>query len=119
MKASGRLRHCFHGEYSAIVALEFDSKEDARAARPSLGDDWKVSTQHPGVLRWEGNSEALKALKILLARFGYETRPCGWNHCKDQCQRAEVDSLAHSIDVGPSFTVDVPPGVPEEQASLF
>ncbi len=120
MKANGRLRHCFHGTYVAIVVLQFESPDHATSALGTLRSAWKVSDKNPSVLRWEGSSEELDAMKTSLARYDVQISPCGWDHCgKKQCADQPIDSLAHSIDYGPGFTVDVPPSVPIEQASLF
>jgi hypothetical protein len=118
MKAKGRLRHCFFGDYSAVVALDYGSQENSLAALPTLGEGWKPG-KNVACLVWQGDSKALEALKEKLKAYSLAIDPCGWKHCKGQCKGAEIDSLAHSVDVGPAFTVDILPGVPKEQGVLF
>jgi hypothetical protein len=105
MKAHGQLRHHFHGEYSATIAVQFESAEHADQALSKLGDGWKVGDKASNALIWFGNSEALKKCKEILVGYGADEK--------------KIDSCAKSIDYGEPFDIDVPAGIPKEQASLF
>lgn len=101
VKAKGILRHRFWGEYSAAIALEFASEEDARAALVVL-KDWAPGAKSPNVLVWTGNSEALDVCKETLTKYGADP--------------SKIDSCAKSIDYGEWFEVTIP--VKDESASL-
>ncbi len=105
VKARGRLMHQFHGTYTAVVGLVFDTPEDAHAAHTRLGDTWVPSHGNPKALVWQGGDESLEQVKQALAHATID--PCGWKHCRGQCKRAPIDSIAHSVDYGPSFTVEL------------
>ncbi len=91
-RADGRLRHCFFGEYSAVIALGFDSEAQAAAALPQLGAGWKAGTK-PKALIWRGEREALEICKARLVSFGADGDA--------------IDSIAHSIDYGDRFSVEI------------
>lgn len=123
LHAEGQLRHRFWGEYSTLIGLTFDNEQEAAAAHRALGVDWKpVSVQGSLTgLVWQGSSSALDAVKELLReRYNLTIAPCGFRHCTTQCKNASIDSVAHSIDYGPAFTLEIPveEEVPE-QLSLF
>jgi hypothetical protein len=122
--AKGALRHRFHGDYSAVVALSFESATDADAAHRVLGAPWKRSERSPlpliyGLV-WVGDSAALAVLKVALTVAGIELTidPCGYGHCKDKCKGAEIDGLAHSIDYGPRFTLTIECSDPNQVSLL-
>lgn len=97
VRARGRLRHRFWGEYSAVIALEFGSVEQARAALPVLAESepWHLSRE-PRCLVAVVNRTALDRIKLQLWRFGADEKA--------------IDSCRTSIDYGEPFTVDVPVG---------
>jgi hypothetical protein len=102
-KASGRLRHCFFGTYSAIIALSFEDAYQAAQALPKLGKDWKVGEKSEKSLVWSGNSKELKAVKEVLGSFGADVE--------------KIDSIKKSIDFGEAFEVAIEI-VPEEQLAF-
>ena len=105
-KASGRLRHRFWGDYSAVIALDFGNEENAKACLPLLGDGWKPGEKHPSALVWVGDSEALEKCKEVLGSFGADVK--------------KIDSIAKSIDYGEPFEVSIPmPMDQSKQTSLF
>lgn len=95
VRARGRLRHRFHGEYSAAMALEFESQADAVAALGVLGVPWTKSPA-PTVLLAVVDSATLNLEKTRLGSMGADEKA--------------IDSVAHSVDYGDPFTVDVPVG---------
>jgi len=114
----GKLRHCFFGTYSAVVALAFDSPEHARDALRTLGGAWKEGERSPSALVWSGDRAELDALKLQFTRWNLTISPCGRSHCRNQCKGESIDSVAHSIDHGPTFRLTIPT-VPAEQQILF
>jgi len=103
-KANGLLRHCFFGTYSAVIALGFETEYEAKTALPQLGEGWKIGEASPKALRWQGDSDALEAVKKVLGKFGADV--------------SKIDSCAKSIDYGENFTVELEI-VPETQLSLL
>jgi hypothetical protein len=89
-KADGRLRHHFHGTYSATIILQFPSGPAAALALPKLGAGWETARNHPEALVWSGESAALESVKAILGSFGADTR--------------KIDSCAKSLDYGEPFT---------------
>lgn len=118
VKAVGKLRHAFHGEYFAALGLEFSTEQHAHLALKTLGPDWKLGQKQPKALIWVGGGDKLSELKERLKGFGITIRPCGMKRCRGQCKKAEIDSLAHSIDYGPWFEVQIPVEDPN-QATLL
>lgn len=118
VKATGRLRHHFWGEYHATIVLAFDDEGGATDALRVLGDGWERGKSSRTALVWFGNGEAFERVRLALQTFGFKVPPCGRNACREQCERASIDSVAHSIDLGPEFTVEIPT-VAHEQVSLF
>lgn len=112
VKAEGRLRHCFHGEYSAMVALLFQDERKATDALSVLGSAWKRSPQLPNALLGTLTKVQLDAFKW---RFSPKAHPCGRKSCKSGCRSVEIDSLAHSIDYGPTFDVTI--AIPQQFSS--
>jgi hypothetical protein len=98
------LRHRFHGEYSAVIGLEFTSEAHARDAIRYLGPGWKVGEERHNILIWSGNNDQLQEVTKVLVFFGAEEK--------------KIASVAKSIDYGEPFqvTLDV---IPQEQQSLF
>lgn len=109
MIAKGLLRHRFHGTYSAIVLLAFETPEAASAAHPVLGALFEVTSQ-PRVLCAVMTAEGLEAFKAQHAsRLAIE--PCTYRHCHPRsktpegpCKARDIDALTHSVDNGPRFT---------------
>jgi sugar phosphate isomerase/epimerase len=117
--ARGMLRHYFHGNYSATVALMFDSPEEAAAALPRLGEGWEIIAGSPATCIWQGGTDALKAVKAKFASEGFKlTVDCGLSSCKGKCRDASIDSLAHSVDFGPPFEVEIDGCIDMRQATL-
>jgi hypothetical protein len=105
-KARGQLRHRFHGEYSAVIALGFDSEADASECLPILSakvNGWEAG-KNKKALVWVGNSEELDACTHVLVSFGAEEK--------------KIASLAKSIDYGEPFDVAID-ACPCEQVSLL
>jgi hypothetical protein len=103
-KADGRLRHCFFGTYSAVIALGFADEYQAAQALPKLGKGWKLGEKSKKALIWQGSSEELDECTKVLVSFGAEEKA--------------IASIAHSIDYGDPFSIEVEI-TPQEQASLF
>lgn len=93
---NGRLRHRFWGTYSAAMAIQFASTSDAQAALAHLGCGWRTSPMTTRALIWQGEQQALDACVEVLASFGAD--------------RKAIASLAHSVDYGDPFTVQIPVG---------
>lgn len=113
--AQGMLRHCFFGEYSARIVLVFSSEAHAKDAQKTLGDAWRLAEKTSGVLVAQLSPAQLDAFKTA---YPAKIAPCGRKHCKRQCKDAAIDSLAHSVDYGPDFSVEIPT-TPAEQSALF
>ena len=92
LKAKGQLRHRFWGTYSAVIGLEF-ALDQVNLAQEILGTSW-ASSQDSTVLLWTGNSEELEAVKVVLGKYGADTK--------------KIDSLARSVDYGEPFTIEIP-----------
>lgn len=93
MKAKGLLRHRFHGTYSAVIVLGFDSPEDVVQALPLL-PGFERHPKEPRALMWAGQRDALNETKAVLGTFGADVR--------------KIDSIARSIDHGEPFEVTFP-----------
>ncbi len=120
IKAKGGLRHRFHGEYSAVVGFVFEdwaAATQAQAIFCGVAGKWVPATK-PNALVWIGDSTELDSLKAELAKHKLVIPPCGSRHCKSQCKDAEIDSVNHSIDYGPAFTLEIEV-VASEQLSLL
>lgn len=95
--AKGRLRHRFWGEYSALIALSFDTKEHCTTALPVLNEpriaQWLQSPNEPRAVLTCVNSAELDKVKTHLAGFGADPDA--------------IDSLAHSVDFGDPFTIEI------------
>jgi hypothetical protein len=102
-KGQGQLRHRFHGEYSAVIAIAFESPIVADAALNQLGNTWKLSPNSKAIV-WVGNIEQLEVCKHTLGSFGADEK--------------KIDSLAKSIDYGEPFEITISIEV-EEQIHLF
>jgi len=89
IKTEGQLRHRFHGDYSAVIALSFESEKAASLALPLL-PNWHHGEKNKSILVWVGDSDALKGVKTLLGKFGADER--------------KIDSLAKSVDYGERFS---------------
>ena len=105
-QGTGRLRHCFFGEYSAVISVHFGTREGAARALVALGAGWQHGAEIPEVLVWQGGYADLAALKARL-QGSVRVEPCGRRTCRHGCRDADIDSLAHSIDYGPPFTLSV------------
>lgn len=104
MQAKGRLRHRFWGDYSAVIALTFNSASDAERALKIL-TDFKVHPEYPDSLVWTGNSEQLEQIKTVLGEHGADVQ--------------KIDSLKYSIDYGEPFEIDVLPPADYTNLELF
>jgi hypothetical protein len=103
IKARGLLRHRFHGEYSAVIALGFANGKDASDARIMIGEDsWEIAADPRGLI-WQGNSNDLAVVTEQLVSFGAE--------------RDKIASVAKSIDFGERFEITIP-DVPDDLPRL-
>jgi hypothetical protein len=91
-KAKGQLRHRFRGEYSAVIALAFDSDYECKEALKRLGESWKPANS-PKALVWAGNFDQLETCKALLGSFGADVK--------------KIDSMRKSVDYGEPFEIEV------------
>lgn len=103
VKAAGRLRHQFFGEYSAVVVLGFEDAASARDALRVLGEPWRVG-KDARALVGAFDSAALNREKERLGRYGAEVD--------------KIDSVRTSIDYGEPFEVEIDV-TPAEQLTLF
>ena len=103
ISAKGILRHRFHGSYSAVIGLMFDSAENAKMALSHLSG-WEIGKDNRALI-WIGDSEALEECKKVLASFGADAK--------------KIDSIAKSIDFGEPFTCEFPYPANIDQMSLF
>ena len=102
INAKGILAHKFHGNYWCVIALQFDSEENARDGMLVLNKSLLNAAcarqyaigKHPEVLVWQGNSEELSICKVVLGSFGADVN--------------KIDSIAKSIDHGEWFAVSIP-----------
>jgi hypothetical protein len=95
IRGDGRLRHRFHGDYSAVIVLKFATPTHAERARTVLGSDlWQIPPDFNTAIVWTGNSDALACMKLKLAQVGADAD--------------KIDSLRTSIDYGEPFTVAIP-----------
>jgi hypothetical protein len=109
LTAQGRLRHQFWGDYSATIAVAFDTPEDAQLALPhlappDLGTTWKIGTKHAKALTILVDSPQLEKLKVHLGTLGADVDA--------------IDSCDHSIDYGDPFTVTVEVEDPKQMQLL-
>lgn len=113
MIGRGLLRHVFHGTAEAArVILAFDSPEGAALALAIVGAPFAVAEGEPRAIVASFTRETLQAFKDAhAARIAID--PCGFRHCHPRakttiapCKATAIDSLTHSIDVGPRFTFD-------------
>lgn len=105
MRAQGLLRHIFHGtEICAVVRLVFEDEESAERIEPLL-PGWTRQGKAIGAAL---TREQLNAFKERLPGWDIQIEECGYRHCKHKCRNAEIDSMAHSTDFGPTFTVEIP-----------
>lgn len=107
----GCLRHRFWSEYSAMVGIQFSDAPSAADALRVLGPPWHQADDH---LLWTGSEEALTAMEARIAPY-LTVSPCGRTECRGKVH--SIASLAHSIDYGPMFTVEIPI-VPIEQGAF-
>jgi hypothetical protein len=114
VRAKGRLRHHFWGDYHATIVLAFNDAASARDASVTLGDQWKPAKSTDAALVWHGTGEDFERVKEQLQSFAFAPVACGRKGCSSQCSDATIDSVNHSIDLGPEFIVEVP-SVPAEQ----
>lgn len=118
VKASGVLRHCFFGSYTAIIVLRFADKASANDALVTLGNQWKMEHNETHLV-WKGDTKELTTLKNKLRAFGLRIQPCGMHRCRTQCQDAEIDNINHSVDYGALFEIDIPTVPAEQTKPLF
>ena len=122
-KATGILRHHFHGDYSCTIGLQFADAESAARSLDTLGDPWHIGERSPNVLVGTLDSAELDAFK---ARYAPKMLPCGRKGCRHKCRNAEIDNVNHSIDTSGPFEVEIPPPTapivaapPVEQLFMF
>lgn len=99
LRGSGRLRHRFWGEYSAVLAIAFPDEATARLAVSRLNTDSLQWEQIDRGVRIVVDSDQLETVKAHLSTFGADTRA--------------IDSLRFSVDHGEPWTVEIP--VPDAQ----
>lgn len=90
--AKGQLQHHFWGTYHASIGLLFHSAELAAQAQKAF-PLFTQSTSLPTCLTFRGKDPELKAALASLYAHGADKR--------------KVESVAHSIDYGDPFTVEV------------
>ncbi len=118
MKAQGQVRHRFHGQYSMVVGIAFDSTNDAELALTLLPGFALEETQKRSLYRLaygSKNGDAHDArtevdeVRDLLERF--RVYPPG-------AHQGPIDGTPYSIDYGPVFHLDFGPAIDaREQAA--
>lgn len=104
IKGVGVLRHHFHGEYWATIAIQFKNNEEARLAfRSGKLENWEIG-RNKRFLIWEGGKKELNKCIDVLVSFGAE--------------RSKITSLKYSVDYGEDFNIELDIGCPE-QLKLF
>lgn len=116
MKAVGKLHHMFHGEYGFSILLIFDSPEDAVNAHERMFGffGFTQAKQQPNCLTRSASGEEGKILldkiKSVIEPLRVDT-PCQLYDCKRKSAKKRVrhaiDGIAHSIDYGPTFTIEI------------
>jgi hypothetical protein len=95
VKAEGILAHHFWGTYYATVGLVFDNEFEAKCALDSgkLYKTFKQSEKKTNALVCMVKSDVLDEIKKNLATFGADVKA--------------IDSVAHSIDFGDPFFIEL------------
>lgn len=91
---NGQLRHCWFGDYGAVIVLDFHSAQVRNMVAPEF-PSFELSTEHPTVLRFEGSGAAVDTALSELRTHGADMK--------------KVTSLKYSIDYGEPFIVCVKP----------
>ncbi len=94
IKGKGQLRHRFHGEYSAVIILIWETVQDASDSVKMMGGPWTIHNTEPRATVWQGNSDDLAVCTERLVEYGAE--------------REKIASLAKSIDFGEKFEITIP-----------
>lgn len=110
-KAIGQARHRFWGEYSAVIALKFDSEEELKNALPQLkvevvGDYLHASghrelCQGFSQVKEQTNSCVAFTAGVMLDRIVDKLVEFG-------ADRRKILSMAKSINYGERFEINVP-----------
>ncbi len=112
-EVTGRVRHRFHGDYSAVIILDAGTA----SARPHL-EAWLRQQAPPLKLPWRPSESALSTV---VSSEELETieewieplrtdGPCRLFDCRRRSRkvRHRIGGVEHSIDHGPEFTLQVP-----------
>lgn len=103
----GQLRHFFHGEHSAAIAIAFESPLRAAVALRVLGTPWQLHDKSRRAVFAVVTGAELERQVEVLASFGAD--------------REKIASLRKSVDYGEPFEVEIPlefSGEPERLAAL-
>lgn len=89
----GRLRHCWFGEYAAVIGVKFATPALALVAQRSGLGAFEPFSEDTSVLRFEGKGAALKTAEAQLRAAGADMK--------------KASSLKYSIDYGEPFEVTI------------
>lgn len=91
IRANGMLRHRFWGKYSAFIYLKFKGEQDALKALKILGGPWEQHDKAAQALCCIVDSEDLEEVENILAKYGAD--------------KEKISSTRYSIDYGEEFEV--------------
>ena len=103
VKAEGILRHHFWGTYYATVGLVFDNEFEAKCALNSgkLHKEFKHADKKENALVCFVDGDKLEEIKKNLGTFGADEKA--------------IDSVAHSVDYGDPFFIELEVVDPRQQ----
>jgi hypothetical protein len=90
---TGRLRHCWFGEYAATIVVQWHTPALALQSLEAF-PMFEIHAAEPRAIHFHGGGTDLKAAEAALKAHGADMR--------------KVGSLARSIDFGEPFTVTIP-----------
>jgi hypothetical protein len=111
IKGSGACRFYYPGGTAIAIGFDGPDKEIAAQAAYALvggAAPWRIAERNKAVLVcFLKEGEATEAFEQhLRALFKLEIERCDWKHCRKKCADASIFSVPHSIDYGPTFTVE-------------
>jgi len=119
MKATGGIKHHFWGEYYCTLALRFETADGVDRCLGKLGPKWTQVPEQPHLAGAFLNSAELEEFEEKArTEFGLTIAPCGRRDCRHQCRDADLGSVNHSIDYGPTFQVEIPMGEDKSQQTF-
>lgn len=121
LKVKGFVRHCFFGEYHAVIALEFESPEACVEGMPHLPTKpSRYLTAGGGYAICEGwrQLDCPRQQYAMINLAGPELEVMVDRFVELGADRKKILSMAKSIDYGEEFTFEIPVEDPN-QMQLF